>query len=260
MTILDVYFLLECFILELNIATSLMESWNGESSMSNKRFLAELKLYEKMQHHERLAHAQGYHILAGIDEAGRGPLAGPVVAAACVLDPNAPIYGLNDSKKLTPAKRGRLFKELLDHAQDYAIAQAEHDIIDEINILEATRLAMKSATDSLKIKPDLLLTDAVELHDVSCPVWSIVKGDGHSVSIAAASILAKVTRDELMEQYDQQYPGYGFAQHKGYGTPAHYKALLELGPTPIHRRTFLRNIADQLIQAGHVKLDYFTYN
>ena len=226
--------------------------------MSSKRFLAELKLYEKMQHHERLARAQGFQVLAGIDEAGRGPLAGPVVAAVCVLDPNAPVYGLNDSKKLTPAKRNRLFKELLDHAQDYAIAQADPDIIDDLNILEATRLAMITAIASLKTKPDLLLVDAVELDDTACPAWAIVKGDGSSVSIAAASILAKVTRDELMEQYDLQYPGYGFAQHKGYGTPAHYQALLQLGPSPIHRRSFLRTISDKLIQAGHVNADFFT--
>lgn len=227
--------------------------------MGNKRFLAEIKLYEKMQYHERLAHAQGFQVLAGLDEAGRGPLAGPVVVAACVLDPNCPVYGLNDSKKLTPAKRIRLYRELTEQAKGYAIALAEPEEIDTYNILEATKMAMKRSVSSLSIKPDLLLIDAVELDFEQVPHWSIVRGDGHSNSIAAASILAKVTRDRMMEAYDEQYPGYGFAQHKGYGTPAHYEALMALGPSPIHRRTFLRSISEQLIDAGHVKEDYFSH-
>ena len=225
--------------------------------MEDKRFLADMMRYEKMSHHERLAFAQGYTVLAGIDEAGRGPLAGPVVAATCILNPDRPVYGLNDSKKLTPAKRNRLYQTLLEDAKDYAVARVEAAEIDQINILQATCRAMEKAVAGLKMQPDLLLIDAVNLDYQSVPGWSIVKGDGLSVSIAAASILAKVSRDQLMDEYDLIYPGYGFSQHKGYGTPMHYQALLKLGPCPIHRRTFLRSFAEKLIISGHVDKSYF---
>jgi ribonuclease HII len=198
--------------------------------------------YEEMLAYERLAWQQGFFSLAGVDEAGRGPLAGPVVAAACILDPKQPILGLNDSKKLTPASRNRLYNQILSQATAWKIGQADHETIDRINILQATCQAMREAIRALPVQPNLLLIDAVKLSDVDLPVWPIIRGDGLSVSIAAASILAKVTRDRLMDEYDQIYPEYGFAQHKGYGTPQHYEALKKYGPCPIHRLTFIRSV------------------
>ncbi len=202
--------------------------------------------YSEMLTYERLGREQGYTMIAGIDEAGRGPLAGPVVAAACLLDPGRPILGLNDSKKLTPAGRSRLYQKILSDAVAWQVGLIEPAVIDEINILQATCQAMRQAVHNLPVQPDLLLIDAVRLTGVAAPVWPIIRGDGLSVSIAAASILAKVTRDCLMDEYDKLYPEYGFAQHKGYGTPAHYEALKRFGPCPIHRKTFLRSIADSL--------------
>ncbi|HAL73967.1 MAG TPA: ribonuclease HII [Clostridiales bacterium] len=198
--------------------------------------------FEEMLAYERLAWQQGYMLLAGVDEAGRGPLAGPVVAAACILDPAKPIYGLNDSKKLTPSSRNRLFSLILENAAAWQIGLADHAVIDSINILQATCQAMRQAIMELPVKPGLLLIDAVKLTGVDQPVWPIIRGDGLSVSIAAASILAKVTRDRLMDEYDVLYPEYGFAQHKGYGTPMHYEALAKYGPCPIHRLTFLKSV------------------
>jgi len=175
-----------------------------------------------------------------VDEAGRGPLAGPVVAAACILSPDRPIFGVNDSKKLTAARREALFQEITSQSVSYCVAFVEPEEIDRINILQATIKAMRLAIAGLDRTPDLLLIDAVQLTDVPMPVQAIIKGDTLSVSIAAASILAKVSRDRLMDQYETIYPGYGFVRHKGYGTPEHYTAIGQLGLTPIHRLTFLK--------------------
>ena len=174
--------------------------------------------------YEREAFDAGIKLVCGVDEAGRGPLAGPVCAAAVILPPGLEIPGLNDSKKLTDKKRRELYDIM----------------IDEINILQATFLAMERAMQKLSPQPELALIDGNRTKDFGLPVRTIVKGDSLSASIAAASILAKVTRDRLMEEYDAQYPQYGFAVHKGYGTKRHYEALREFGPSPIHRKTFLK--------------------
>ena len=178
--------------------------------------------------------------LCGVDEAGRGPLAGPVCAAAVMLPPGLEIPGLNDSKKLTDKKRRELYDVITAQAVSYGIAFASEQEIDEINILQATFLAMERAMQQLSPQPELTLIDGNRTKDFGLPVRTIVKGDSLSASIAAASILAKVTRDRLMEEYDAQYPQYGFAVHKGYGTKRHYEALREFGPSPIHRKTFLK--------------------
>lgn len=184
--------------------------------------------------------AEGYNIICGVDEAGRGPLAGPVCAAAVILPANAVIPGLNDSKKLTDKKRRELMPVIKEMALGYGIAFADEKQIDEINILQATYLAMKRAIDMLPIKPDLALVDGNRAGDFGLPVKTVVKGDSLSASIAAASVLAKVTRDDLMLTLAEKYPEYGFEVHKGYGTKAHYAALTEHGPSEIHRMTFLK--------------------
>jgi len=199
---------------------------------------AELSLYEIEYE------ARGYKAIAGIDEAGRGPLAGPVVAACCILDPAKPVYGLDDSKKLSEKKREALFPVIKENALAYAVVAVDAGTIDEINILEATKQAMRECVRQISdsIVPDLLLIDAVKLEGVDQEVVPIIKGDAKSNSIAAASILAKVTRDHIMVEYDEKYPGYGFAKHKGYGTKDHYAAIREHGMSPIHRRSFLKVI------------------
>ena len=184
--------------------------------------------------------AEGYNIICGVDEAGRGPLAGPVCAAAVILPANAEIPGLNDSKKLTDKKRRELMPVIKEMALGYGIAFADEKEIDEINILQATYLAMQRAIDMLPVKPDLALVDGNRAGDFGVPVKTVVKGDSLSASIAAASVLAKVTRDDLMLQLAEKYPEYGFEVHKGYGTKAHYAALTEHGPSEIHRMTFLK--------------------
>ena len=178
--------------------------------------------------------------LCGVDEAGRGPLAGPVCAAAVMLPPGLEIPGLNDSKKLSEKKREALYDTIIAQALSYGIAFATVEEIEEYNILGATFLAMNRAIAQLSPQPALALIDGNRTKDFGLPVRTIVKGDSLSASIAAASILAKVTRDRLMEEYDAQYPQYGFAVHKGYGTKRHYAALREYGPCPIHRQTFLK--------------------
>ncbi|NCC74967.1 MAG: ribonuclease HII [Clostridia bacterium] len=193
---------------------------------------------------ESQARQSGYQAIAGVDEAGRGPLAGPVAAAAVILDPARPILGLNDSKKLSEMKREALSKQIQENALAWSVVLVDAGEIDQINILQATKKAMRQAVASLAIQPDLLLIDAVDLDQVACDVWPIIKGDAKSNSIAAASILAKVTRDHLMLEQDTLYPGYGFAQHKGYGTAQHYSAIKQFGLTPIHRLTFLKNLAE----------------
>ena len=178
--------------------------------------------------------------ICGIDEAGRGPLAGPVVAGAAILPVDCEILFLNDSKKLSEKKRDLLFDEIKEKAVAYGIGIVSPQVIDEINILQATYEAMRQAISQLNVIPEILLNDAVTIPGVDIMQVPIVKGDAKSVSIAAASILAKVTRDRMMMEYDQIYPEYGFAKHKGYGTAAHIAALKEYGPCPIHRRTFIK--------------------
>lgn len=190
--------------------------------------------------YETEAFAQGFAQVCGVDEAGRGPLAGPVCAAAVILPPQLHIEGLNDSKKLTDKKRRELYDVITREARSYGIAFATEREIDEYNILQATFLAMERALAQLEPKPALALIDGNRSRDFGLPVQTIVKGDSLSASIAAASILAKVTRDRLMEQYDAQYPQYGFAVHKGYGTKRHYEALRAFGPCPLHRQSFLK--------------------
>ena len=182
-----------------------------------------------------------YSLICGIDEAGRGPLAGPVVAGAVILPKDCEILYLNDSKKLSPAKREALYEEIMEKAEAVGVGMASPARIDEINILQATYEAMREAVDNLGVTPELLLNDAVTIPDVSISQVPIIKGDAKSVSIAAASIIAKVTRDRLMVQYDEILPGYGFARHKGYGSKDHIEAIRRLGPTPIHRRSFIHN-------------------
>ena len=183
---------------------------------------------------------EGYKIVCGVDEAGRGPLAGPVVAAAVILPPHGEIPGLNDSKKLSDKRRRELFPVIQEQAVAYGIGVATETEIDEINILQATYLAMERALVQLSVKPELALIDGNRAKDFGLPVRTVVKGDSLSASIAAASVLAKVTRDDMMLELAKTYPGYGFEIHKGYGTKAHYAALTELGASPIHRMTFLK--------------------
>ena len=182
----------------------------------------------------------GLHPICGVDEAGRGPLAGPVCAAAVILPEHLQIPGLTDSKKLTDKKRRELFPIIQEQAIAYGIGLASESEIDEINILQATFLAMGRALEQLSVRPALALIDGNRETDFGLPVKTVVKGDSLSANIAAASILAKVTRDNLMLELAQQYPEYGFDIHKGYGTKAHYEALRKYGPCPIHRRSFLK--------------------
>lgn len=178
----------------------------------------------------------------GVDEAGRGPLAGDVYAAAVILDPNKPIDGLNDSKKLSEKKREILYDEIIENAEDYCIAIATITEIEELNILNAAMLAMKRAISGLDSSFNLALIDGNKIPDIPCEARAVIKGDGISASIAAASILAKVTRDRYMMQMAEKYPEYGFEQHKGYGTKLHREKILEFGPCPLHRPSFLRKI------------------
>ena len=189
---------------------------------------------------EEEAFAEGYTVICGVDEAGRGPLAGPVCAAAVILPRGHQIPGLNDSKKLTDKKRRELFPMIKEQAIAYGIGMASHEEIDEINILQATYLAMERAIAQLEGKADLALIDGNRAKDFGMAVRTVVKGDSLSANIAAASVLAKVTRDDLMVEMAQEFPGYGFEVHKGYGTKAHYEALREKGPCAIHRMTFLK--------------------
>ena len=190
---------------------------------------------------ENEAKAQGYNIVCGIDEAGRGPLAGPVCAAAVILPEGCEIEGINDSKKLTEKKREALYDVIIEKAVAYGIATADEKEIDEINILQATYLAMNRAFKKLSVKPDMALVDGNRDPKLGIPTQTIVKGDARSMSIAAASILAKVTRDRFMLEMDKKYPEYQFAQHKGYGTKLHYEMLTQYGPSEIHRMTFLKS-------------------
>ena len=208
---------------------------------------------EKLQaERERLAAMREYEDtyaacswICGIDEAGRGPLAGPVVAGAVILPKDCEILFLNDSKKLTEKKREELFSEIQEKAIAWNVGIVGPDVIDEINILQATYEAMRQAVAGLSVQPELLLNDAVTIPGLDIQQIPIIKGDAKSVSIAAASIMAKVTRDHMMDEYDTLFPEYGFKKHKGYGTAAHRAAILEYGPTPIHRRSFLKKLLKQ---------------
>ncbi len=198
--------------------------------------MSEVNLWEIENAH----HREGIEIICGVDEAGRGPLAGPVCAAAVILPKGLEIPGLNDSKKLTDKKRRELAPLIKEQAIAYGIAFATHEEIDSMNILQATFLAMERALKQLSPKPELALIDGNRQKDFGVPVQTVVKGDSLSANIAAASVLAKVTRDDYMEAMAETYPGYGFEIHKGYGTKAHYEALRNLGPCPIHRMSFLK--------------------
>ena len=192
--------------------------------------------------YEKKYELQGRKLICGVDEAGRGPLAGPVCAAAVIMPSGLMIESVNDSKKLTPKKRETLYQIILEKCIDYSVSLVCAEKIDEINILNATHLAMKNAVDSLKQKPDMVLVDGNSLPKWDVDSVSIVKGDALSHSIACASILAKVSRDKFMIEQAEKYPSYGFERHKGYGTKAHIEALKKYGPCEIHRKTFLKNI------------------
>jgi ribonuclease HII len=195
---------------------------------------------------EQKAKQMGFSQVAGIDEAGRGPLAGPVVAACCILPNEGIPDGIDDSKKLTPIRRHELFYALTERLDLFwSVGVVSPEKIDEINILEATKLAMKQAVMGMKVQPDYLLVDGLKLQTENIPSEKIIKGDQKSLSVAAASIIAKVWRDQIMEEYDKQYPKYGFIRHKGYGTKAHLQAIAELGLTPIHRTTFNSRIKEK---------------
>lgn len=207
--------------------------------LTEEKLQAERERLEKMKVYE-----QGYEAqtpVCGIDEAGRGPFAGPVVAGAVILPRDCEILYLNDSKKLSEKRREALFEEIKEKAVAWNVGVVGPDRIDQINILKATYEAMAMAVKGLSVQPEVLLNDAVTIPQIAIPQVPIIKGDAKSVSIAAASILAKVTRDHMMVEYDQIFPEYSFAKHKGYGTAAHIAALKEHGPCPIHRRTFIKN-------------------
>ena len=210
--------------------------------LTEEKLLAEQERLEKMKEYE---YAYEDHVLVcGIDEVGRGPLAGPVVAGAVILPRDCQILYLNDSKKLSEKKREALFLEIKEKAVAYAVGVIGAEKVDEINILQATYEAMRLAVSKLGTQPQVLLNDAVTIPGLTMEQVPIIKGDAKSVSIAAASVLAKVTRDHMMEEYDTLFPQYGFAKHKGYGTAVHISALKEYGPCPIHRRSFIKNFTD----------------
>lgn len=207
----------------------------AEKDLEEERIrLGQMMIFEKKY--------EDHAYICGIDEAGRGPLAGPVVAGACILPKDVEILYLNDSKQVSEKKRELLYDEIVKKAVAWGIGIVSEQRIDEINILEATREAMRQAVENLQITPDLLLIDAVHIPEMRIKQVEIVKGDERSISIAAASILAKVTRDRMMVEYDKVFPEYGFAKHKGYGSEYHRKKIQELGTCPIHRRSFLKNI------------------
>lgn len=208
------------------------------------------KKLEEMQEYERRLRADGVRYIAGVDEVGRGPLAGPVVTACVLLPEDFDVLGVDDSKKLSEKKREELFDEILSKAVAYGIGMCDNQIIDEINILEATKRAMTEAVANADAmlnekcggRIEHLMIDALTLKDVQIPQTGLIKGDAKSLSIAAASIIAKVTRDRMMIEYAKEYPYYAFESNKGYGTKAHYEGIAEYGITPIHRKTFLKNI------------------
>ena len=193
---------------------------------------------------ELIGDGKDYQYICGVDEAGRGPLCGPVAAAAVIMPKDSRIEGVNDSKKLTEKKREVLYEQIIKEAIAYHVCLIDNEEIDEINILNATLKAMETAINNLTVKADFALIDGNRNKGITTPNQMVVKGDSKSYSIACASILAKVTRDRLMEEYDEKYPEYGFLKHKGYGTKAHYEAIEKYGITPIHRKTFLKKILE----------------
>ena len=198
---------------------------------------------KELSKYEEDCFERGIELVAGIDEAGRGPLAGPVVAAAVILPKHALIEGVNDSKKISEKKREKLYDDIINAAIAWGVGIVDNNVIDEINILNATRMAMHNAIEALKVKPEYILIDAEKKVDTNgIPFMPIIKGDALSISIAAASIIAKVTRDRIMREYDKIYPLYGFEKHKGYGTKMHLEAISENGICCIHRKSFLKNI------------------
>lgn len=201
----------------------------------------EMQRLNEMYIYEKEAFEHGCEIVAGMDEAGRGPLAGPVVASCVILPKYCFIEGINDSKKLSPARREKLYDIIMDKAISVGIGIVDEKTIDEVNILNATRMAMKTAVDRVSPKPQMLLIDAMELDETDIPQKAIIKGDSLSISIAAASIIAKVTRDRLIAEADEKYPVYGFSRHKGYGTKEHIDAIKKYGICPIHRVSFTKN-------------------
>ena len=209
----------------------------------------ELFLYDEQ------VRAEGYPILCGVDEAGRGPLVGPVVAAAVILPPDIELEGINDSKKLSEKKREALFEVIKEKAVAYGIGMADHNEIDELNILQATFLAMRRAVEAMGMTADMVLVDGNQNPKLELPTRTVIRGDATSASIAAASILAKVTRDHMLIELDKEYPQYHFAKHKGYGTKDHYAQLMEHGMCPYHRRTFLKKLKGVLPDAAAANLE-----
>lgn len=235
----------------MDALADLLEDYEGDQRAGVQRLVQDMKkkLDALAAEEERLGKMREYEnryqgeyaCICGIDEAGRGPLAGPVVAAAVVLPKDALIWYANDSKKLSEKKREELYQEICARAVTYGIGMADAARIDEINILQATYEAMRQAVAALDPQPDLLLNDAVTIPGLPMRQVPIIKGDAKSLSIACASILAKVTRDRMMKEMDEKYPGYGFARHKGYGCREHIETIKKLGPCPIHRRSFIKN-------------------
>ena len=210
--------------------------------MKQEKLEAEIARLEGMKEYERQYAGKGF--ICGVDEAGRGPLAGPVVAAAVILPDDETFIYLNDSKKVTEKRREALYEQIVSKAVSYGIGIVSHDIIDEINILQATYRAMREAVANMTVRPAVCLVDAVTIPGLGEDIEQvpIIKGDAKSVSIAAASVLAKVTRDRIMVELGAKYPQYGFVKHKGYGTKAHIEAIREFGSCPEHRRTFIKNV------------------
>ena len=216
-----------------------------------ERLRKQIERLAEMKQTEAELHRQGYQYIAGVDEVGRGPLAGPVVTAAVVLPEDFDVPGIDDSKKLSPKRREELYEVIMERALAVGIGQADHQVIDDINILQATKQAMRQAVreadEALKKGPtggsiDFVLLDAVQLEGLTIPQHAIIKGDANVLAIAAASIIAKVTRDRMMVEYAKEYPWYAFESNKGYGTKVHYEGIREHGICPIHRKTFLKNI------------------
>lgn len=241
---------LEFMQADISLIPALLEKYKADtrSGVINicRQYQSKFEAYQKeierlnaMKHYEQTY--KDYAYICGIDEVGRGPFAGPVIAAAVILPKDCEILYLNDSKKLSEKKRDEIYDIILKNAISYGIGSIPPNKIDEINILQATFSAMRQAINNMKIKPDILFIDALTIPDISILQVPIVKGDSKSISIAAASILAKVTRDRMMIAYDKIFPGYGFAENKGYGTKDHIAALKRLGPSPIHRMSFIKN-------------------
>lgn len=201
----------------------------------------EIERLKNLKEFENNLHSTGLKYIAGIDEAGRGPLAGPVVVGIAIMKPDSFIEGVNDSKKLSEKKREQLYEQIISEAIDWTVGIVDQKEIDEINILNATKKALHMAISNLKVKPDRILVDALEHIDTyGIPYTSIIKGDAKIYSISVASIIAKVTRDRIMQKYDEIYPEYGFSGHKGYGTAKHIQAIKEYGPCSLHRKTFIK--------------------